>query len=276
LPVETKRISRTAGSRGAIVATSFDSVAAFLQRGMPIFIPAFNNPTYVRNMVNQLRTRRLRNIVVIDNASTSGAMRELLGSDFGATVVRLERNEGPTHVFMDEENFRLLPEFFCVTDPDLELNPHLPEDFLAILAGLTERFQVGKAGFSLDISEPDAMHAGTFPNGGGMYTITEWEQQYWRDPIAELEGIGTVYRATIDTTFAVYNKKFLNREYHYAAVRVAGSFTCKHLPWYRTTIVPAEEEAEYRTSERFSSYLKEVRPRLESSRYAHLYDALNK
>jgi hypothetical protein len=251
-------------------------VDALLRRNMPIFIPAFNNPTYVRNMVNQLRARRLCNIVVIDNASTSGAMRELLDSDLGAAIVRLARNEGPTHVFMDDENFRLLPEFFCVTDPDLELNPHLPDDFLEILAGLTERFHVGKAGFSLDISEPGAMHAGKFPNGGGMYTITEWEQQYWRDPISELAEIGMVYRATIDTTFAVYNKKFLNRGYHYTAVRVAGSFKCKHLPWYRTSIVPAAEEAEYRASERFSSYVKEVQSRLPSSRYAHLYAALKK
>ena len=239
-------------------AQTGNSAATFLQRDIPIFIPAFENPTYVRNMVNQLRAKQLNNIIVLDNASTSSDMTTFLDSDFGATVIRLESNPGPRHIFMDDDSYFLLPELFCVTDPDLELNPDLPDDFLAKLVSLTERFRVGKAGFSIDISDPSALRQEEFDIGGRWFKIWDWEQQYWTNPVGELDGLGTIYKATIDTTFAVYNKKYFRRETDMDAVRVAGVFTCLHLPWYPETGLPSAEEHMYRSTERFSYYMKQT------------------
>jgi hypothetical protein len=237
------------------------SVAELLQRDIPIFVPAFENPTYVRNMIDQLTARHLTNIIVVDNASSSAEMRALLDGDLGATVVRLSSNRGPRHILLDDDIYFSLPPLFCVTDPDLELNPELPNDFLAKLVTLTERFQIGKAGFSLDISEPSRMRQERFDMDGIRYKITEWEQQFWTNPVGELDGIGTIYRATIDTTFAVYNKKYFRRETYQDAVRVAGSFTCRHLPWYLETDLPEEEERMYRESSRHSFYQGKERPK---------------
>lgn len=246
-------VDRLAISRGQ--ARPATSVAALMQRDLSIFIPTFNNPTYLRTMVDQLHARDLTNIIVVDNASTTRKMRALLDSDFGVTVIRLTQNLGPHHIFLDDTNYASLPELFCVTDPDLELNPELPEDFLAQLVSLTERFKIGKAGFSLDISDPASMRDERITIHGVRHTIWDWERQYWTDPIGELAELGTVYRARVDTTFAVYNKTYFRRENHDDAVRVAGVFTCRHLPWYRETGIPATEEETFRATTRFSQNL---------------------
>jgi hypothetical protein len=231
------------------------SLAVLLQRDVPVYIPSFNNPTYVLGMVAQLRARNVARIIVVDNASTSSAMHALLDTDFGATVVRLEQNFGPHHIFMDNGNFSLLPQIFCITDPDLEFNQQLPIDFISQLAGLTEKLKVGKAGFSLEIERTEMMRDETFTINGRNYKVWEWEQRYWMDQAGELENVGPIYRANIDTTFAVYNKKYFRRENHSDAVRVAGRFTCRHLPWYCDRGISSEEEETYRQTQKYSYYL---------------------
>jgi hypothetical protein len=233
------------------------SVAELLQREVPIFIPSFNNPTYVRSMIDQLNARGLVNITVVDNASTSPEMRAYLDNEVRAIVVRLKSNRGPRDIYLNDANFVLLPDVFCVTDPDLELNPKLPVDFLARLVALTERYQIGKAGFALDVSDPEALRDDYLvKHGNKKYTIWEWEQRFWSKPIGELGSLGTVYRASIDTTFAVYNKKYFRQGTHFQAVRVGGVFTCRHLPWYRDRSLPPAEERTYCDTQRFSFYLE--------------------
>jgi FkbM family methyltransferase len=237
------------------------SIAELFQHDIPILIPTFENPTYVRHMIEQLRWRGLSNIVVVDNASISPEMRDFLQSDLDARIIRLDRNYGPRHIFLDDESYFSLPDLFCVTDPDLELNPDLPADFLGKLVSLTERYQVGKAGFSLDISDRAALRQEKFNMDGTDYTIWDWEQQFWMDPVGELGDLGTIYRATIDTTFALYNKRYFDRRRYMNAVRVAGVFTCRHLPWYQETGLPPQEEFVYRQYAQHSFYLGAAAPR---------------
>jgi hypothetical protein len=218
--------------------------------GIPIFIPSFNNPTYVDNMVRQLRARGLHNLTIVDNRSTSETMIDYLKSASSSLNVDvLAQNFGPRHLYRAEERRARLPNLFCVTDPDLELNSDLPEDFLDELIACTERFAVGKAGFSLDISDPAALRDDVMTIGGRPYKIWEWEAQFWKNRLGFTSDGAPIYRASIDTTFALYNKRFYHNRLHFRAVRVAGNYTCKHLPWYRQRIVPHDEQAYYdRTS----------------------------
>jgi alpha-acetolactate decarboxylase len=64
-----------------------------------------------------------------------------------------------------------------------------------------------------------------------------------------------VYNAAIDTTFALYNKHYFDPSNFYCAVRVAGRFTYRHLPWYRDSLPPAEELTVYRQTQKYSYYL---------------------
>jgi hypothetical protein len=236
----------------------FTSVRGWLQAEVPVFVPCYNNPTYARGMLRQLRALGFRRVVLVDNASTSPDMRAWLGGLGGeADVVALAENLGPRDIFLDPRNLALLPRHFCVTDPDLALNPALPDGFLGDLAALAERHRVGKAGFALDISDREAMRDDLFRIGERDWKIWEWEAQFWEKALGSLEDGDAVYDAMIDTTFALYDKERFDPADPLRAVRVAGRFTARHLPWYRDLGLPDAEAAHYRRAGRFSFYLKD-------------------
>jgi len=240
----------------AVQPPTFSTLGASLLSGIPMIVFSFNNTAYLRSMIAQLRARNLSNITVIDNASHAPGMQEYLSELAKETkVVRLSENIGPHYVFLCESAYRWLPDVFCLTDPDLSFGPDLPGNFLEELAELTERLKVGKAGFALDISDRDAMRDDMFEINGGRYKIWEWEQQFWQQEIGKTGGGDPIFRAPIDTTFALYNKRYFNREAFYDAVRVAGRFTCRHLPWYHDHGMPEDEAELYRATQKFSYYM---------------------
>jgi hypothetical protein len=184
-------------------------------------------------------------------------MRDLLTAAGDAvSVVLLLDNPGPRHLFLDPASFALLPRHFCITDPDLAFNPAMPADFLGDLAALAARERVGKAGLALDLSDRNAMRDEPMLIGERTWRIWEWEDQFWHDELKSLRPEGDpVYRAPVDTTFALYDKAFFDPERFLEAVRVAGRFTCRHLPWYRERQLPEEEERVYRSTQSYSYYL---------------------
>lgn len=235
---------------------SFSSLWFYSRTQIPIFIPCFNNYTYLKQVIEQLLRFELKNIIVIDNGSKFPALLKYLREIEGyVTVIYLNKNKGPHFFYSDEVWFSLLPQYFCVTDPDLEFNKNLPKNFISHLIELTEEFKVGKAGFSLDISDSDQMVQEEFKIGEKYFRIWEWERQFWMHPIRD-----NIYSANIDTTFAVYNKKYFDRDKPDVAVRVAGDYICKHLPWYKNNKLPKEEENYYRQTNmnKISNYLKTV------------------
>lgn len=202
-------------------------------------------------MITQLRNRSCLNIIVIDNLSTYPPMVEYLDQiDRTVSVVRLPENIGPHYVFRNQVLFPALPPHFCVTDPDLEFNKNLPSDFMEQLLDLTEEFKVGKAGFAIDISDKESMIETEFIIHGKRRKVWEWEFHNWSHRLRD-----QIYKAGIDTTFAVYNKKYFTKEKFYDAVRVAGDFTCRHLPWYKENRLPKDEEEFYRKASRYSYFL---------------------
>lgn len=223
---------------------------------IPIIIPAFNNPTYVRNILIQLFALGLRNTIVVDNCSTAPEMQS---SFFLAkNVVRLSENRGPHYLFSEAREFDALPDLFCITDPDLHFNRRLPNNFLDILVGLTEEFHIGKVGFALDISDRTNMRDDNYKNGKMICKIWEWEEQFWSDQVGWTISGDPIYRADIDTTFAVYNKKYFSHERSNEALRVAGRYTCKHLPWYKINGMSEPEAAYYASSQKHSVYFSSV------------------
>jgi FkbM family methyltransferase len=227
------------------------TLGAHLTAQIPVFIPVFNNPTYTANTLRQLDGIGMRNICLIDNNSAYPAMAALLESvDDKVSVLRTGQNKGPRQILESPEYYDLLPDLFCITDPDLEFNAELPEDFLANLVRLTNELKVGKAGFALRIDDAHLMHDGKFEINRKTYHAVEWESQYWKAGLGALRDGSPVYRANIDTTFAVYNKKFFDRTSFFDAVRVGGKYACRHLPWYRQSIVGEQELSFYRATQK--------------------------
>lgn len=221
---------------------------------IPILIPHFNSPTYLRQMITQLAQHKLlENVAVLDMASEFEPAIEFLTElqKRGIQVMRKNVNSGPRSVIADF--FDAVGQFFVVTDPDIEFNPDLPANFLEVLSAMTERLGVGKAGLALRID--DVTKTERFDHGGAMLTIPEWEGRFWEEQLCTTPDGSPVYKAITDTTFAVYNKRFFRMPGNFLdAVRVGGIYTARHLPWYENTIVPADEAAYYKAHARYSEY----------------------
>jgi hypothetical protein len=232
-----------------------------LRSEIPVYVACFNNPTHVRMMVDQLIGLGFLNIILVDGGSTFPPMLSYFqGLPDYITLVRLTENRGPRFLFQERDSYSLLPNYFCLTDPDLEFNSDLPSDFLSNLIQATEKYEVGKAGFSLYIADQERMVQDLFDFGTEKLKIWEWEAQFWKTPLSRTSGGDQIYRAQIDTTFALYNKNYFDPANHLNAVRIADRFTCRHLPWYADKRLSIEEEDFYRETARFSFFAGGVQP----------------
>ena len=205
---------------------------------IPVFVIAFNNITYIKSTINQLIKLSVELIIIVDNNSTYEPLLKYYEDNNGKfTVVRMNKNYG--HMVVTNCFYDILPNVFAITDPDLEFNENLPKDFLDQLYRLTEQYSMAKVGFALDISEPHLLNDQLKYMG---YSIIQWESRFWKDRVCNTKY--ELYSADIDTTFAVYNKK-----YNWSrCMRVAKNFTAKHLPWYIEHKLPDDELTYYETN----------------------------
>jgi glycosyltransferase involved in cell wall biosynthesis len=231
------------------------SNARTLTNSIPIYIPTFNNPTYLLNFIKQLEKNDAKNLVVIDNNSTYPPMKECLSIiEQKYKVVRLDQNFGPHYILRNKQFYQSLPELFCLSDPDLEFSTSLPVDFINELKIISEVHKVGKVGLALEIlSSEEVVHSDLFLDGQKVGAI-EYEQQFWTNNIGKNQTGDDLYRTTLDTTFALYNKTFFDPEDRYTAIRVAGKFTAKHLGSLSNSIVPKSESIYYKSLTRYSYF----------------------
>ena len=214
--------------------------APVVKGGIPVYIISFNQMTHVRNMVEQLLNLDVRpsEIHVVDNQSTFPPLldylREIEGQ--GIHVHRMPRNLGPRGIFEPEAGLNL-PEVFAVTDPDLQFHAAMPKTFREDMLQVAAWCGVWKCGCALNISERADFLTGDYSGGK---SIAEWEKQFWVDPVPgwppalsgrSVEARGSIFRAGVDTTFAVYVRDRVHGSFM-DAVRVAECFEARHLPWY--------------------------------------------
>ena len=244
-------------------------VGIVVEGQVPVLIPAFNNPTYVAGMVAQLLRFPGLRPVVLDNGSAYPPALDLYRrwaaeglAPSRVLVVPLGRNLGPRAVWQDPGFLRTLPRHFCLTDPDLALNPALPKDFRATLMRVTEACRVGKAGFALRLDDRHLMQDRPFRHADGWKRIWESEAVHWRDPVSVPGIAAPLFRADIDTTFALYDQTYFDTARPFQGIRLGGDFAARHLPWYRDTGLPAEEEDFYRRAAEYSYYMGD-RPALQ-------------
>lgn len=221
---------------------TFDTVAlsANLNGNIPVFIVHHEQPEYLENMMSQLLRLGVneRDIVILDNASAGVDSIALLEKAHasGINVTRLERNFGPHGIFAPESGIRW-PEVFALTDPDLEFDPRMPRSFREDFARIALVCKVWKCGCAISLADAHLFSKRPYLQG---LTIEEWERQYWKkkyddlpaDLRLQLRGWDAdVYNAPVDTTFAVYLRDAPRKDFM-EGVRVAGAFSCRHLPWY--------------------------------------------
>ena len=222
---------------------------------IPFVIPVFNNPTYTRNFVNQLKVLNVENIIILDNNSTYKPMLELLNDlENEHQVIRLGYNRGPHYALRDSEFYSNLPNYFCLSDPDLKLSPNLPENFIDTFVDISNQYKIGKVGFALEVPKEEEFDQLYMNLDGKLWNMREWEMQFWKNSIGKTTDGDDLYLTTLDTTFALYNKIYFKPNDRYKSIRVSGKFTAKHLGFYSQENIPKYELMYYRNSTRYSYF----------------------
>ena len=195
---------------------------------IPIVVIAYNNLFFVKNFILQIK-KYDNPIIVLDNKSTYEPLLEYykeLKEDLGSKIdIRFLDDNYGSGVYKIFRNS--LPRIFILSDPDLELNPRMPDNFSEILLGLSNKYQAYKIALALDISEPDKLLP--CKNYLGNKNIHDFESQYWKMRIEDSEY--ELYKGghPMDTTFCLINYNYSKE----TKIRIAGDFTAKHLPWYK-------------------------------------------
>lgn len=213
---------------------------------IPVVVLAYNNPTLVRLLVDQLRRCFNATVVIMDNGSDFPGMITYLREvalDQQVVVWRLPKNYGPHIIFKSPRILKRLPRFFALSDSDVRLGDSTPVNFLCVLAHATDEFGVPKAGLALDISDREEMFDMLYYKGK---TIYQWEKKFYAKRLytPDWPELSSVYSADVDTTLAVYDQEKLSG-FTFTAVRVGGIFTAKHRPWYSSVYraIPDDEIA---------------------------------
>jgi hypothetical protein len=196
----------------------------------PIIINNFNWLSSTRKMYEFLRNRNFDRVVILDNASTYPPLLEWYATLETGAVVQYPVNYG-AYCLYDGGYLRDMErsEYIVYTDPDLELNPQMPDDFLEIMRSKLLRYEERKIGLALRIDDvPLACYGNCFTGS------INHERQFWTQGLEK-----DVYRALVDTTFCLIRHP---AEHDLKALRIAGPFTARHLPWYHEYARLTEEE----------------------------------
>ncbi|MGB8468139.1 MAG: FkbM family methyltransferase [Candidatus Babeliales bacterium] len=232
---------------GSILFEPLNNGRLLLKENMPAIIIGYQQVTYIRNMVKQLE-KYTKDIIVIDNASTFQPLLDYYKHEFTYTLLRQPINYGHM-VYYSDFIQQLVGDVFILTDPDLEFNKRLPDDFIKTLMDISIYFNAGRVGFALAISAND-LRRDVKVHGK---IIKEWEQQFWQQRVYYSPDRSLrLFRAAIDTTFCLINKRCSSTK----QIRIAGDFTCDHLPWhksYKESLLPGEDEA-YKENNKISTW----------------------
>lgn len=202
----------------------------------PVIINNFNRLTTLKRLIASLTSRGIDNIIILDNASTYPPLLDWY-KECGHTVIHLEGNLGFKALWKSRLTKNLYRKgWYIYTDSDVELAKDCPDDIIERMLHVmtVERPSALKTGPSLLINDlPDCFANKT--------DVIAHEQKFWE------HREGDLFRAPIDTTFALYRPlSGLNRSRAAESYRLAPPYALRHLPWYADSANPSEEEVFYR------------------------------
>jgi hypothetical protein len=206
---------------------------------IPVIINNFNRLSTTKKLVEDLKNLSYNNVHILDNKSSYLPLLEWYNTQ-PSVVKRLDDNLLQLAVYNSGYINEFIKEpWIAYTDSDIELNQDTPFGFIETLIEKAEKYDRSKAGLALRIDDlPDNEYANHY---------RAWEEKYWQK---ELEP--NVYDAHIDTTFCVIKP---GQPFDYAAVRVGGNMTARHVPWYADFHNLTSEEKYYlETSNGWSTY----------------------
>lgn len=209
---------------------------------VPVFIICRNLVSPLKELVSWLELVGLDQIHIIDNDSKYPPMVEYL-KDTPHTVHYLRRNVGHLSPWKNGLVKKVCgsDSRYIVTDGDV-VPTECPLDTPKMLDELLSKYEAGilKVGLGLNIYNlPD--------HNKLKKKVVEWETQFWHSEIEP-----GVYRAAVDTTFALYkplrkNKALSSDGKHVLkdALRTGFPYVARHDPWHWDTHNLTEEQRFY-------------------------------
>lgn len=201
---------------------------------IPVFLISYNRLSYVRQMVDQLEKYNIKNIYIIDNASTYPPLLNYY-KKCGHKVFYMKENLGYMVFWKSDIFLEFRKNFYIVSDPDLEILDACPNDFIEFMFyELYKNPDARKIGFSLKIDD--------ILNNELSTDVINWEKKYY----INYNPASNLYKADIDTTFAIYLPDQL-ATFHsfYEAYRTGFPYQVRHLPWYVTKDNLSDEDEFY-------------------------------
>jgi hypothetical protein len=224
-------------------AINIDQLYDQERMNFPLLIPVFNTPTYLQNTVSFFNKRGIDEFFIINNGSLHVRMQEVFENLPEKTIIlNLPENPGPRIFYDNKQIYNWLPETFIATDPDMGFNENLTHSDIQHLIDLSNIHAFFKLGSALNLNiDSDHVIDLPFMFNSRLITIRDIENCYYEHIVAASDDGDLIYAAAIDTTFAVYNKKFDNGRFMDSNYRIAGKYTAEHFGWYSVPPIPAEE-----------------------------------
>ena len=231
---------------------------------IPIVIICWNSLSFIKKLVDQLK-HYPNPIILLDNKSSYEPIfeyyKEVKEELKDKIEIRLLKKNYGSNVYLELKD--TLPKVFMLTDPDLEMNEKLPQNFAEILYKLSNKYKVYKVGLALELKDhTDFVRCAQ--KGNPLY---EYQLKYWKDKIPNTKY--ELYRAPVDTTFSLINSKYKVEGINpiMPAIRIAGDFTARHLPWYKDFLentIPCHEFEMYIKHNKSSTFVRScLRPMLD-------------
>lgn len=187
-----------------------------------------NRLSTTRKLVEDLLDRNTQEIWIIDNQSTYQPLIDWYRNVPSEVKIIKEHNAGHLALF-STGLINQVPEDWCFyTDSDIQLNSKMPKEYQEIMLDTALRLNSKKIGLAIDISDiPDHYFI--------KQQVIRNESRWWLNQVEP-----DIYEAHTDTTFCLIKKVD-----QFDSFRMAGDFTCKHMPWYIDLNNLDEEEKYY-------------------------------
>ncbi len=200
---------------------------------MPVFVICRDRVSSLLTLIDWLERVGLQSVYLVDNDSSYPPLLEFYART-PHTVIRLEQNVGQLAPWTAGIVERVAGDRpYIVTDPDVVPVETCPADVpQRLLEHLEAHRDALKVGLGLKIDDiPDEYPLKKY--------VQAWEGKYWEEEIEP-----GLFRAPVDTTFALYRPglSFAKRP----ALRTGPPYIARHLPWYVPSGDLTEEEAYYR------------------------------
>jgi hypothetical protein len=201
---------------------------------IPIVINNRNRITFLKKLIDSLKSRGYNNIFILDNNSTYEPLLEFYKST-DCKVIMLGKNLGYDALNKIDLYKKIKKNYFVYTDSDVLPNELCPNDFINTFLSILKKYpKIQKVGFALKIDDlPDFFDS--------KQKVINWESKFYETEIEK-----GLYLAPIDTTFALHRPlATISTKGRYEMIRAGFPYNAYHLPWYNNSKELSQEEIFY-------------------------------